>query len=64
MTTPSAEILKANRLFYGLTQREAAQLIHVSTKTWSQYEQDRRKIHEGFYELFIIKASKVAQLDK
>lgn len=61
MTTPSAEILKANRLFHGLTQREAAQLIHVSTKAWSQYEQSKRKISEGLYELFTIKA---AQLDK
>lgn len=54
-------ILAANRRFYGLTQAQSAALIHVSTKTWCQYEQNRRTMHPAFYELWAIKA---AQLDK
>ena len=53
--------LALNRRSYGLTQAQAAALIHVSTKTWCQYEQNRRTMHPAFMELWTIK---VAQLDK
>ena len=53
-------ILAQNRHFYGLTQAQCAALIHVSTKTWCQWEQSRRSMHPAFYELWRIK---VAQLD-
>lgn len=59
--SPSAEILTKNRKFFGLTQAQAAALIHVSTVTWQQYEQGKRSMHPAFAELFMLKA---AQLDK
>ena len=53
-------ILALNRRSYGLTQAQAAALIHVSTATWQQYEQSRRHMHPAFMELWTIK---VKQLD-
>ena len=57
--TPSAEILRENRRFYGLTQAQCAALIHVTTNTWSQWERGVRIPHPAFTELFAIKASKL-----
>lgn len=39
----------------GLTQAEASKIIHVSTRTWQQWESGERKIHQAFWELFVIK---------
>lgn len=60
-SVPTPEILKSNRLFYGLTQHEAAELIGVSTTAWSQWERGVRIPHPAFIELFMLKAT---QLDK
>ena len=49
--------LALNRRSYGLTQAQAAALIHVSTATWQQYEQNRRRIHPAFMELWTIKVN-------
>lgn len=59
MTHITPETLKQNRLFYGLTQAQAAELIHVTTSTWSQYERGLRNMHPAFLELFRIKANMV-----
>ena len=57
--TPTAEILRQNRAFYGLTQAQCAALIHVTTNTWSQYERGLRQISAGLYELWLIKVNTV-----
>lgn len=60
-SAPDAATVRHNRLFFGLTQAQAAKLIHVSTVTWQQWEQGKRSMHPAFAELFAIKAG---QLDK
>lgn len=60
-SAPDAATVRRNRSFFGLTQAEAAALIHVSTVTWQQWEQGKRVMHPAFNELFMLKA---AQLDK
>lgn len=43
----------------GLTQREAAALVYASTSAWEEWEQGRRRIHPGIWELFQIKARRI-----
>lgn len=57
--SPNAEVLQRNRALMGLTQAQAARLVHVTTQTWSQYERGLRAMHPAFYELFLIKAAKM-----
>lgn len=50
----SAEIISA-RVSAGLTQTQAAELVHSSLRTWQQWEADDRGMHPGLWELFTIK---------
>lgn len=38
-----------------ITQAEAAKVVHVSKRTWQQWELGQRKMHPAFWELFEIK---------
>lgn len=38
-----------------ITQSQAADVIHVSKRTWQQWEMGQRKMHPAFWELFKIK---------
>lgn len=51
MAPPPDEIRAARRL-HKLTQSAAAELAHVSSRTWEQWEQGRRKISEPAWTLF------------
>ena len=57
---PSAEV-RAAREAAGLTQAEAAALVHASTRNWQQWEQAEganvRRMHPGLWELFRIKTA-------
>ncbi len=52
-------VIRQTRLFYELSQAQAARLVHVSTQTWSQWERGLRTMHPAFLELFRIKANMV-----
>jgi len=40
----------------GLTQTEAAALVHTSCRVWQQWEAGDRRMHPAFFELFRLKA--------
>lgn len=54
----SPETIKAIRVAYGLTQAEAANLIHCTTRSFQRYESGDRVMHPAFAELLRIKAKK------
>ncbi len=49
--TPSREELKCARQAAGITQREAAQLVYISPRTYSDYEQGRLRMRAAIWEL-------------
>lgn len=55
MTSPDPAEIRAAREAAGLTQTEAAALVHGSLRTWQQWEAGDRRMHPGFWELFTIK---------
>lgn len=52
---PSPETVRALRMSYGLTQREAAKLIYVSHQSWSNFETGNSPISRANWELFNLK---------
>lgn len=50
--------IKAARLAAGLTQAQAAALIHCGMTTWQGWELGTRKMHPAFWELFKLKAER------
>lgn len=55
VTRPTPEQIRAAREVVGLTQTEAAQLIHSTLRTWQQWEAGDRRMHPGLFELFLLK---------
>lgn len=53
MITP--EEIKRVRLAAGLTQTQAAELVHVTLRSWQRYEAGEKRIHPAMWELFLIK---------
>jgi DNA (cytosine-5)-methyltransferase 1 len=49
-----AEII-AGRKARGLTQTEAAAVIHCGLRAWQEWEAGGRRIHPAFWELFLRK---------
>ena len=58
---PSPAEVRAAREAAGLTQTQAAALVHASTRNWQQWEQEAgsnvRRMHPGLWELFRIKTA-------
>lgn len=58
---PSPAEVRSAREAAGLTQAQAAALVHATTRNWQQWEQDEgtnvRRMHPGLWELFRIKTS-------
>lgn len=54
-TTPQK--IRTTRHNAKLTQAAAAQLIHVHTNTWKQWEAGLRTPHPAMWELFCLKTS-------
>jgi putative transcriptional regulator len=52
------EKLKALRKQHGLSQTEAAALVHVSQRTWARYEAGHKPVPPCVLELFAIKVAK------
>ena len=58
---PTPERIKAARKRAGITQTEAADLVHIGAKTrWSEYENGRAPIDLARWELFLIKTGQRA----
>ena len=49
------EILDARKRL-GLTQTQAAAMLHTTCRVWQQWESGKRKMHPAFWELFTVKA--------
>ncbi len=57
MITPTE--IKQARTNAGLTQTQAAALIHKSLRAWQQWEGNQRKMDRAFWELFKIKVEEM-----
>lgn len=53
---PTPEQIRAAREAAGLTQTEAATLIHSTMRAWQEWEAGNRRMHPGLWELFCLKA--------
>ena len=60
-SNPSAAEIRAAREAAGLTQTQAAALVHATARNWQQWEQEEgsnaRRMHPGLWELFRLKAT-------
>lgn len=52
-----AKILAA-RQRAGLTQTQAADLVHTTCRVWQQWEAGERGMHPAFWELFQLKSKR------
>lgn len=48
---PSPAEIRAAREAAGLTQSQAAALVHSGLRSWQQWESGGRKMHPAFWEL-------------
>jgi len=53
--SPDPKKIRQAREKAGLTQTEAADMVHSSLRAWQYWEAGKRKMHPAFYELFLIK---------
>src|SRR3546814_18715612 len=53
---PTPEQIRSARDAAGLTQTEAARLIHCTLRGWQDWEGGQRRMHPAFFELFTLKA--------
>lgn len=56
LPNPSKVEIREIRTASGMTQTEAAKLVHTGYRVWRQWETGERKMHAAFWELFLIKA--------
>jgi len=56
LKSPAPEQLKSTRKALGYTQKEAAQLVHVSLRAWQLWEAGDRKMPPAIWELCVVKA--------
>lgn len=55
MQSPARTEIRQARKQAGLTQSQAAELVHVSAAGWRKWESGAREMHAAFWELFLIK---------
>lgn len=51
-SNPSPADIRSARESAGLTQTEAAALVHTTCRTWQQWEAGDRRMHPAFWDLF------------
>lgn len=49
---PQPDEIRAARQAAGITQTQAAALVHTTCRTWQQWEAGDRRMHPAFWELF------------
>ncbi len=54
---PTPEEVRAVREACGLSQTEAAAVIHCTLRGWQEWEAGNRRMHPAFWELFRLKVS-------
>lgn len=54
---PSPKQIKEARAVAGLTQTQAAALVHSTVRRWQDWEAGTYRMHPGLWELFQIKTS-------
>jgi putative transcriptional regulator len=52
---PEPSVIEGARRRAGLTQTQAAELVHGSLRGWQQWEAGDRRMHPAFWELFLNK---------
>jgi putative transcriptional regulator len=55
---PDAQAVRTAREAAGLTQTQAAALIHSQLRSWQDWEAGARDMHPGFWELWRLKAAR------
>ena len=61
---PTPQEIKEARAYAGLTQTQAANLVHVSLNAWQKWEGGRTKMSETAWDLFLIKTKRQQIVDK
>lgn len=61
---PAPADIIAGREAAGLTQTQAAALVHGSLRTWQQWEAGDRRMHAGLWELFRLKTALIERPSK
>ena len=56
-STPAPHEIVAARHAAGLTQTQAAAILHASLRAWQQWEAAERRMHPAFFELFRMKTN-------
>ena len=59
MRSPTPEQIKKSRLNAGLTQAQAAEVIHKRILAWQRYESGDRSMDCALYELFMLKTGQM-----
>jgi putative transcriptional regulator len=54
--TPAPETIIKARASAGLTQTQAAAVVHTTCRVWQRWEAGDRKMHPAFFELFQLKS--------
>lgn len=54
-SNPAPADIRAARESAGMTQTQAAALIHGTLRSWQAYEAGDRRLHPGLWELFRLK---------
>lgn len=52
---PTTEEIRMARESAGMTQEEAAEVVHSNRSTWQDWEYGKTRMHPGLWELFLIK---------
>lgn len=68
LESPTPEEIKEARKRAGLTQTQAAALVHTTCRVWQQWEAtpdvaSHQKMHPAFWELFCLKATRRLTID-
>lgn len=58
--SPMPGDIRAARKAAGLTQTEAARLVHSTLRTWQDWEAGKAWMHPGLWELFGLKVAALA----
>lgn len=58
LSSPTPTEIRAAREAAGLTQTQAAALLHSAMRAWQRWEAGDRAMHPAFWELFEIKSKR------
>lgn len=64
MRSPNPEEVKLAREKAGLTQQQAAEVIHKKILAWQRYESGDRAMDAAYWELFLIKTGQSAERER